>query len=104
MKLHRDLDISQRHAWAMLHKIRQAMSGETGFFSETVEVEETRVGGIEKNKHQDNKLNTGRDGVGKSVVIGAKDRNYNKFAVQVVENKKRATLHGFIQEISKMAR
>ena len=43
-------------------------------FAGPVEVDETYVGGIEANK----KLHAGRGGVGKAVVVGARDRATGK--------------------------
>ncbi len=48
------------------------------FLTVTVEVDETFVDGLEKNRHKDKKLNAGRGGVGKSVVFGVKERNSKK--------------------------
>ena len=50
MKLHRDLGISQKSAWFMAHRIRQAMADSGSLFSGPVEVDETFVGGRERNK------------------------------------------------------
>ena len=41
MKLHRDLNITQKSAWFMVHRLREAMEGETGLFGGPVEVDET---------------------------------------------------------------
>ena len=51
MKLHRDIGVSQRTAWFMLHRIREAWSVETdnGPYDGPVEVDETYVGGLEHN-------------------------------------------------------
>lgn len=75
MKLHRDLGITQKTAWMMGQKIREAWTGKTTPLSGTVEVDEAFIGGKEKNKHAKDKLNAGRGAVGKTAVIGMKARS-----------------------------
>ena len=60
MKLHRDLGVSQKTAWHMAHRIRKSFGTSENPFAGPVEVDETWVGGKEKNMHESHKLNAGR--------------------------------------------
>ena len=61
-----------------------------------MEVDETYIGGLEKNKHAKDKLRAGRAPVGKAAVVGAKDRESNQVAARVIEHTDRETLRGFV--------
>lgn len=99
MRLHRELGIGQKAAWFMLQRLRKAAEMETGLFSGPIEVDETYVGGKRKNMptHKRNEL-TGRGTVGKTAVVGAKDRATRRVSAKVVDSTDRATLHGFVGE------
>jgi transposase-like protein len=96
MKLHRDLNISQPAAWFMLHRIREAFTDVTASFEGPVEVDETYVGGLERNKHESKKLKAGRGPVGKAAIVGAKDRETGQVAARVIETVDGETLNGFV--------
>ena len=100
MKLHRDLGVRQATAWFMLHRIREAFADVAGAFTGPVEVDETYVGGIERNKHEGDKLHAGRGAVGKVAVVGAKDRDTKQVAAQVIEQTDAETVTGFVDAVA----
>lgn len=100
MKLHRDLGVRQATAWFMLQRIRESFAddGPKVRFDGPVEVDETFIGGLEENKHDSKKLKAGRGGVGKTAVVGAKDRKTGKVSAKVVKNRDKETLQEFVAE------
>ena len=98
LKLHRDLGITQKTAWHLAHRLRKSFEARGMKFTGTVEVDETYMGGLERNKHSDKKLKSGRGTVGKTAVIGVKERESKKVKAEVINNTKQNTLHGFIGE------
>ncbi len=96
MKLHRDIGVSQPTAWFMLHRIREAWAIETEQFSGPVEVYETYMGGKNANKHQNKKIKNANGTVGKTAVVGLKDRKTNQVQAKVVERTNQETLQGFV--------
>ena len=98
MKFHRDLDITQKSAWLLVSKLRKAYEVNDPKLKGVVEVDEVYIGGKEANKHESKKLKAGRGTVGKTAVVGMKERGSNKVVAQVVSDTKKETLQGFVKE------
>ena len=101
MKLHRDIGVSQPTAWFMLHRIREGWtrSEDSDRFTGPVEVDETYMGGKRRNmSNLKRKQLTGRGPVGKTAVVGAKDRATNQVAAKVVTSTDKETLQGFVKD------
>ncbi len=98
MRLHRDLKVTQKTAWFMLMRIREAWTSEIdSAFSDPVEVDETYIGGRRKNMPKAKReVLTGRGAVGKSIVAGAKDRGTNRGSTSVIPGTDKPPLQGFI--------
>ena len=103
MKLHRDLKISQKSAWHMAHRLRRAFAESSGSFTGPVEVDEVYMGGVRKNMSNAKRkalaeAGVGRGAVGKTAVVGVKDRATRQVRAKVVESTDKPTLQRFVYE------
>jgi transposase-like protein len=101
----RDLNVTQRTAWFMLHRLRLAM--QRGSFEKMggagggpVEADETFIGGAARFMHKDKKAEKikGTGGVGKELVVGLLDRESGKVHVAHIKNRKKKTLQDHVKD------
>jgi transposase-like protein len=108
-ELARAIEITQKSAWHVLHRVRLAMqNGSLAKMSGHVEVDETFIGGKARNMHKSivakrvEQFATPRTGrnqnIGKVAVMGLLDRQTGEVRTTVIPNTKRRSIHG---EVSK---
>jgi transposase-like protein len=98
----RTIGITQKSAWHMLHRIREAMQNKSftkiGCFSKNqVEIDETYVGGRAKNMHMKRRI-AYQNGDKKAIVMGMKTRDTREVRAMVIPDAKRETLQNKILE------
>ncbi len=97
MKLHRDLKVTQKTAWFMIHRIREAWADDNDTFDGPVEIDETYMGGSISNMNARERIALRRSGKdNKTIVLGMKDRPTNNIQAQVVEDASRYSLWNVI--------
>jgi transposase-like protein len=74
MQLAKEIGVTQKTAWFVLGRLREACGDKFEKLSGVIEIDETYVGGKEANKHADRKLHAGRGAVGKTAVLGMRER------------------------------
>jgi len=96
MQISKELGITQKSAWFMCHRIRNAMRSKNFILNGIVECDETYIGGKLKNKRR-GKESMGRGPVGKIPVFGMIERDGKSSSI-VVPDTTGNTLQGIIRE------
>jgi transposase-like protein len=96
----RDLGITQKSAWFMMHRIRGAMdSGSFNKLSGEIEADETFIGGKARNMHVSKRQRriTGTGGKDKVAVMGLLERG-GKVRTMVIGNRRKNVLQGKVKK------
>jgi transposase-like protein len=96
----RHLKVTQKTAWFMLHRIREAMHrGSIEKLSGQVEVDETFIGGKARNMHASKRAKkiTGTGGKDKAAALGFLQRG-GEVRANVVENRRKPLLQAEVRE------
>jgi transposase-like protein len=96
----RDLGVTQKTAWFMLHRIREAMQDKTATkLAGEVEVDESFIGGKARNMHKDRRARaiTGTGGTDKAIALGMVERG-GMVRTFAVPTRRKHELHKHVRE------
>jgi len=106
LQLSKDIDVTQKTAWFMLQRIRKCFDIENNNdLDNTVEVDETYIGGKNKNRHSKNKIDgsQGRSAKDKTPVVGMVERNGKLNAYKVTDVKSQTLTAEIIRNVKETA-
>ena len=105
-----ELGVAKNTAWFLNHRIRKAFENNVTNLREKkfkgeVEVDETFVGGVAANmkpstKERFKERGGGQGGAGKQIVIAARERETGKVVSEVIEDRTKETLQGFVESVT----
>ena len=95
MQLAKEIGVTQKTAWFMLGRLREACGNDTTMLQGIIEVDECYIGGKESNRHDSKRRNLGNGTAGKTTVMGMRERG-GRTKAMIVPNSKSSTLTGVI--------
>lgn len=95
MQLAKEIGVTQKTAWFVLGRLREACKApdSTDKLKGVIEIDEAFFGGKEGNKHESKKLHAGRGSVGKTAVLGMRERD-GRTRAKVITERSINSIHG----------
>jgi transposase-like protein len=99
MQLAKEIGITQKSAWFVLHRLREACGSDLKKLQGIIEIDETYVGGKEANKHESKKLKAGRGTIGKTAVLGMRQRAGRIVAMPIANTDAQTIQEAILQNV-----